>query len=264
MSYSLRSYRHRNPKPEDKQQPSSFFSHANRGTIHAKRETPFFQAKLRVNDPGDQYEQEADAVANRITNPSSPATEGGSIQRKKISQIQRLSSSKEDEKLGTNEQRMRRDKEIQAKPDVQLMGNAEEKQEKEKNIQMKSQEEERDEMKGGGMMQMKSESGTAGTASQGLSARIEGSAGKGKTLPREMMGHMSSSFGLDFSDVNIHTDNESAEMNKELGAQAFTHGKDIYFNKGKFDPESVQGKKLLAHELTHVVQQSSSGDKSSE
>jgi len=44
-------------------------------------------------------------------------------------------------------------------------------------------------------------------------------------------------------------------MNKELNAQAFTHGRDIYFNAGKYDPESTQGKKLLAHELTHVVQQ---------
>jgi hypothetical protein len=44
-------------------------------------------------------------------------------------------------------------------------------------------------------------------------------------------------------------------MNQQLKSQAFTHGKDIYFNEGKFDPESKTGKKLLAHELTHVVQQ---------
>lgn len=264
MSYSFRSYRHRNAKPEDKQQPTSFFKHANSGAVQTKKETAFFQAKLSVNDPGDQYEQEADAVANSITNPSSAGVEGASIQRKKISQIQRLATSKEEEKLSTDEQRMRRDKEIQTKPDVQLMDNVEEKQEKEKNIQMKSQEEERDEIKDGSMMQRKPESGSAGNASQGLSSRIERSAGKGKTMPRETMGHMSSSFGVDFNDVNIHNDSESAEMNKELGAQAFTHGRDIYFNKGKFDPESIQGKKLLAHELTHVVQQSSSGDKNAE
>lgn len=66
---------------------------------------------------------------------------------------------------------------------------------------------------------------------------------------------MSSAFGTDFSDVYIHTDEESVQMNRELKAQAFTRGKDIYFNQGKFDPDTVTGKHLLVHELTHVVQQ---------
>jgi hypothetical protein len=72
---------------------------------------------------------------------------------------------------------------------------------------------------------------------------------------------MNSSFGEDFSDVRLHDDTEAQDMNKDLQAQAFTHGKDIYFNKGKLDPETKQGKNLLAHELTHVVQQNSSGKK---
>jgi hypothetical protein len=46
-------------------------------------------------------------------------------------------------------------------------------------------------------------------------------------------------------------------MTRELKAQAFTHGKDIYFNEGRYDPETISGKQLLAHELTHVVQQNS-------
>lgn len=267
MSYSLRSYRHRNAKPEDKQQPGSFFKHATRGTVQTKKENPFFQAKLTIGEPGDQYELEADSMASQVTNHSSslPQEAGTApIQRKKISKIQRLSSSKEDEKIGTNDERMRHDKEIQEKPDMQLMDSSEEMQEKEKKVQKKSQEEERDEIKGAGMMQTKTEGGGTSAASTGLSSRIEHSAGKGKALPRETITHMSSSFGLDFSDVNVHTDNDSAEMNKELRAQAFTHGKDIFFNEGKFDPNSLEGKKLLAHELTHVVQQSSSGDKTVE
>ncbi|MEG7525069.1 MAG: DUF4157 domain-containing protein, partial [Chromatiales bacterium] len=48
---------------------------------------------------------------------------------------------------------------------------------------------------------------------------------------------------------------ESASLNRAVGAQAFTHGKDIYFNSGKYNPETKTGKHLLAHELTHVVQQ---------
>ena len=66
---------------------------------------------------------------------------------------------------------------------------------------------------------------------------------------------MSAKFGVDFSGVRIHDDSEAVGLAKELQAQAFTHGRDIYFNEGKFDPESGAGKNLLAHELTHVVQQ---------
>jgi len=67
---------------------------------------------------------------------------------------------------------------------------------------------------------------------------------------------MSSSFGVDFRGVRVHNDSEAINMNKELHAQAFTHGSDIYFNKGKYNPQNAEGKFLLAHELTHVVQQS--------
>src|SRR5690606_10069691 len=58
--------------------------------------------------------------------------------------------------------------------------------------------------------------------------------------------------------VNIHTDSQAVEMNKSLGAQAFTYGNDIYFNQGKYNPDSASGKHLLAHELTHTIQQGNS------
>ena len=66
---------------------------------------------------------------------------------------------------------------------------------------------------------------------------------------------MEASFGVDFSGVNIHTGQDAMAMNKAFNALAFTHGQDIYFNSGKFSPDSTAGKHLLAHELTHVVQQ---------
>lgn len=62
-------------------------------------------------------------------------------------------------------------------------------------------------------------------------------------------------FGTDFSGVRIHTSGDAVSMNKELHAQAFAHGSNIYFNEGKYNPGSNEGKQLLAHELTHVVQQ---------
>lgn len=67
---------------------------------------------------------------------------------------------------------------------------------------------------------------------------------------------MEQGFGADFGAVNIHTDSEAQKMNEQLGAQAFTTGNDIYFNEGKYNPNSSEGKHLLAHELTHTLQQS--------
>jgi hypothetical protein len=66
---------------------------------------------------------------------------------------------------------------------------------------------------------------------------------------------MENSFSDDFTDVQIHDDKESAELCASLNAQAFAIGKDIFFNNGKYDPGTEAGKELLAHELTHVVQQ---------
>ena len=62
-------------------------------------------------------------------------------------------------------------------------------------------------------------------------------------------------FGVDFSGVRVHTDAESAGMNRALQAQAFTHGQNIYLGAGRYNPESDAGRHLVAHELTHVVQQ---------
>jgi hypothetical protein len=66
---------------------------------------------------------------------------------------------------------------------------------------------------------------------------------------------LSNALGADFSGVKVHTGQNAVEMNRSLNARAFTHGNDIYFNKGEYNPESSEGKRLLAHELTHVVQQ---------
>jgi len=66
---------------------------------------------------------------------------------------------------------------------------------------------------------------------------------------------MQHSFGTDFSGVRIHTDGEAAQMSDELGASAFTVGGDIYFGSGKYSPDTNTGRHLLAHELTHTIQQ---------
>jgi len=99
--------------------------------------------------------------------------------------------------------------------------------------------------------------GSANTASPQVSSAIESSSGKGNPLAQKTLHEMNTSFGVHFSDVRIHNDNEAVNLNNELSAQAFTYGNDIYFNKGKYNPENKEGKFLLAHELTHVLQQGS-------
>ncbi|MEZ4858744.1 MAG: DUF4157 domain-containing protein [Flavobacteriaceae bacterium] len=92
-----------------------------------------------------------------------------------------------------------------------------------------------------------------------IEAALKSFKGGGVPLPATTQQEMSQGFGADFSNVKIHTGGNAVQMNKDLGAHAFTNGNDIYFNQGKYNPESKEGKHLLAHELTHTVQQGASG-----
>ncbi|MEX0271135.1 DUF4157 domain-containing protein [Leptolyngbyaceae cyanobacterium UHCC 1019] len=88
-------------------------------------------------------------------------------------------------------------------------------------------------------------------AGSNLENRLSNSQGGGSPLSEEVRAFMEPRFGADFSQVRVHTSNESVQMNQDLNAQAFTHGQDIYFGSGK----SPGNDALTAHELTHVVQQ---------
>jgi Domain of unknown function (DUF4157) len=94
-----------------------------------------------------------------------------------------------------------------------------------------------------------------GTASDGVTSKINSTRGSGSNMDRPTQSFMESRFGTDFSNVKIHTGDDAVQMSRELNAQAFTVGSDIYFNSGKYNPSSESGKHLLAHELTHTVQQ---------
>ncbi|MEQ8970294.1 MAG: DUF4157 domain-containing protein, partial [Coleofasciculus sp. C1-SOL-03] len=93
-------------------------------------------------------------------------------------------------------------------------------------------------------------------ASGDLESRLNASKGGGSPLSEGVRGFMEPRFGADFSGVRVHTGGEAVQMNKELGAQAFTHGSDIYFGAGKLPGNN----ELTAHELTHVVQQGTAPD----
>lgn len=101
--------------------------------------------------------------------------------------------------------------------------------------------------------------GDGAAAQPHLESRLLQSKGKGQPLPDPTRSFMESRFGHDFSAVRVHTGSDAVQMNQDLGAQAFTHQQDVYFGAGKYQPESDSGKRLLAHELTHTVQQGQGG-----
>ena len=104
-------------------------------------------------------------------------------------------------------------------------------------------------------LQTKAISGKSPEVSDDLQARLNLSKGGGHALPDSTNIFMSNVIGADFSDVRMHTDNSAVQMNQDMQTKAFTHGNDIYFNRGQYNQNSENGKHLLAHELTHTVQQ---------
>ncbi|MBX7432775.1 DUF4157 domain-containing protein [Mycobacterium sp. Y57] len=79
----------------------------------------------------------------------------------------------------------------------------------------------------------------------------------GSPMSADVRADMESRFGHDFGDVRIHNDGAAHDSAKSVNAQAYTVGSDIVFQHGKYDPGSDSGRHMLAHELTHVVQQRS-------
>src|SRR5258708_8472872 len=194
--------------------------------VQAKRNGPFFnkrggggffrgpvQAKLKIGEPNDVHEKEADTMADKVV-------------QKKCAHCE-AKERKMQEETGGGEH-------IQKKPIFESKAEVQEE----------------------GMVQRKC---AACEAEQDHGATVEKdlhtSKGGGSPLPEGTRKKMEGSFHADFSGVRIHNDDTSARMNEALQAQAFTHKNDIYFNQGKFDTTTGSGQHLLAHELTHTVQQ---------
>jgi len=113
-----------------------------------------------------------------------------------------------------------------------------------------------------GMLRMQRAVGNAGATAiaeeQDASPLLDTiSSGGGSSLDSGLRADMEQRIGADFSDVRVHTGGEASRSAESVNAQAFTVGNDIVFGDGKFDPASDSGQTMLAHELTHVVQQRS-------
>lgn len=95
----------------------------------------------------------------------------------------------------------------------------------------------------------------AAQVQRSIAGRIA-SAGMGRPIDRRAMLHLQRTFETDLSPVRVHNDSEADELSRDVGAVAFTSGHDIFFRSGSYDPASTGGFRTLAHEVTHVVQQS--------
>jgi hypothetical protein len=103
------------------------------------------------------------------------------------------------------------------------------------------------------MLQRQGQGGMAATPD--LETSINQARGGGMPLAENLQRSMGKAMGADFSGVKVHTDSQSDQLNQSIQARAFTTGQDVFFRQGEYNPGSRGGQELLAHELTHVVQQ---------
>jgi len=128
-------------------------------------------------------------------------------------------------------------------------------EEEEEELMMKTSQIQRQEEEEEEEIQAKPAGSQPSTVSENLETRINDARGSGQPLPDLVRASLEPQFKHDFSQVRIHTDAEADELSRQLGAEAFTTGHDVFFREGAYQPESESGKGLIAHELTHVVQQ---------
>jgi len=106
------------------------------------------------------------------------------------------------------------------------------------------------------LLSLKEASGSPHAPSQQVTGQIHSMKGSGRPLSSDLRNFFEPRFGHDFSRVRVHTDARAAETTKALNARAYTLGSDVAFASSEYKPDTPAGRLLLAHELTHVVQQS--------
>jgi hypothetical protein len=185
---------------------------ASKPLMYLSKAKPVVQPKFIINEPGNQYEHEADAMANKVM---------GMVANETYSQ---------------------------PKPITGLVG---------RSVQRKCSKCEEEEKKKR-IMRKPEAANTGIQISSSFASSLSASKGGGATIPKETRRFMENAFSTDFSRVKIHTGGQASEMSNGINAKAFTYGNDIYFKEGEYNPSSSIGLHLLAHELTHVVQQGGS------
>ena len=204
------------------------------------------QTKLKIGQPGDKYEQEADRVADTVMGmPESgvqqqvePEEEEEEMLQAKpraeqitpLVQVQRQEETEEEEEM------------LQAKPLAGQITPLVQRQ-----VEPEEEEEE--------MLQAKSKEDATSEVTNDLESQINAIKGGGRPLREFERDYFEPRFGADFDPVRVHTDARAAESARAVNARAFTMGSDVAFAEGEYAPETANGRQLLAHELTHTIQQ---------
>lgn len=201
----------------------------------------FIQAKLKIGQPGDKYEQEADRIADKVMSMPEPniqrqeEEEEEEIQTKPIAEqitplVQRQVEEEEEEEAGQTKV---------STSDIPKIQRQEELEEEEEPIQTKRM------------------SGRSPEMTQEIDSNISALRGSGRQpLPKSVRAFFEPRFGYDFSNVRLQTDSSAIKAAQAVKANAFTIGRNLVFGRGQYLPYTDKGKRLLAHELVHVIQQS--------
>jgi hypothetical protein len=209
------------------------------------------QAKPLVQRQEEAPEEE-ELQAKPLVQRQEEAPEEEELQAKPL--VQRQEASEEEElqakPLVQRQEAAPEEEELQAKPLVQRQEAAPEEEELQAKPLVQRQEEAPEEELQAKRSHQEPEA-SRNDASGNLEHQLNTTKGGGSPLPDDVRSFMEPRFGADFSQVRVHTDSQAVQMNQAVGAQAFTHGSDIYFGEGKSPGISD----LTAHELTHVVQQ---------
>ena len=253
----------------------------------------FIQAKLTVTAAGDKYEQEADQVAKDVVQQMNQPVQREGMEEEEL-QMQRDGIQRQDmpeeEELQMQRSFLQRE-DMPEEEELQMqrsflqredMPEEEELQMQRDTIQREDMEEEelmmkrdaiqredmpeeeelmmkRDAIQREGMeeeeLQLQRDFSNGGEVQADVESGIEQARGGGNSLDDNVRAPLENAFGADFSGVRVHTDSNSDALNQSVQAKAFTTGQDIFFRDGAYDPASSGGKELLAHELTHVMQQ---------
>src|SRR6266498_537077 len=259
------------PVVQQKTTGAPFFRKAGEESFFGAKENPSFfgkpiQAKLTVSTPDDPHEKEADAVADKVMRMKEPVITPSTLPVKKEEEVHR----KEEE-------------EVQTKPEIPIINKIQCKEDKEEKLHAKLDTAIYRKQEGHTGTKTQIITGTGNdhtiqrknislfhsdiiqrsgrgppTTSIPFEQTLAASKGGGTALPGNTRQFMESRFNADFSGVRIHTDSTAEHLSSSVHAKAFAHGNDIYFNSRQFSPHSIEGGTLLAHELTHTIQQGAS------
>jgi hypothetical protein len=196
---------------------------------------------LAINEPGDRSEREADSVADQVMRapetPVSRTSSPGGLQRKCAA----CRDEEEEQKL----QRQMASPGDDARLQRQILPGVESVSLQRKCAACEEEEE--------ALLQRKEDGGMGTDVAPGIVHDVLRA--PGRPLDRETRAFMEPRFGYDFSSVRVHNDARAAESARAVNASAYTVGSHVVFGQGQHAPSSDHGRRLLAHELTHVVQQ---------